>query len=139
MPAPTIGIPPASVTALLRIEGLAALAGALTAYWFTGGNWWLFALLLLAPDLSFIGYTAGERTGAKLYNLVHTYTVPAILGGIGWFGGIGWLLAVALIWVAHIGMDRAFGYGLKYPGSFKDTHLGRMGRNKKAETLANAG
>jgi hypothetical protein len=135
----TIGFPPHSVTALLRLEGLAALVAAVTAYWFIGGNWWLFALLLLAPDLSMLGYSAGEKTGARLYNLVHTYTVPATLGAIGWFGGIGWLVPVALTWIAHIGMDRALGYGLKYPGHFKETHLGRMGGNKKAETLANAG
>ena len=34
---------------------------------------------------------------------------------------------VALVWFAHIGMDRALGYGLKYDTDFKDTHLGRIG------------
>ncbi len=135
----TIGYPPHSVVRALRLEGFVALAAAVTAYWFLGGNWWVFPLLLLAPDLSFLAYSADEKTGAKVYNLAHTYTVPAVLGAIGWFGGIGWLVPVALIWVAHIGMDRALGYGLKYPGSFKDTHLGSMGRSKKAEKLANAG
>ncbi len=133
------GVPPGSVVKLLRLEGLAVLAAALAAYWFTGGNWWVFALLLPAPDLSFLAYTAGEKTGAKVYNLMHTYTVPAVLGAIGWFGGVAWLVPVALIWVAHIGMDRALGYGLKYPESFKQTHLGGMGGKKKAEPLANAG
>jgi hypothetical protein len=33
---------------------------------------------------------------------------------------------VTLIWIAHIGVDRALGYGLKYPSSFKDTHLQRV-------------
>jgi hypothetical protein len=33
---------------------------------------------------------------------------------------------MALIWLAHIGMDRMLGYGLKYSGGFKDTHLGRL-------------
>lgn len=134
----TTGFPPKSIVIQLRIEGFVAMAAAVTAYWFLGGNWWLFAGLLLAPDLSMLGYSAGEKTGARLYNLVHTYTLPAVLGAIGWFGGIGWLVPLALIWVAHIGMDRALGFGLKYPGNFKDTHLGRMGGNKKAETLANA-
>jgi hypothetical protein len=36
------------------------------------------------------------------------------------------LLSAALIWLAHIGMDRALGYGLKYPTTFKDTHLGHV-------------
>lgn len=135
----TIGYPPRTVTRLLRLEGFVALAAAVTTYWFTGGNWWLFALLLLAPDLSMLGMLGGAKTGARIYNLAHTYTVPAVLGAIGWFGGLGWLVPLALIWIAHIGMDRAVGYGLKYPGSFRETHLGPMGKNKKAEPLANAG
>ena len=30
---------------------------------------------------------------------------------------------LALIWCAHIGMDRLLGFGLKYPDAFKHTHL----------------
>ena len=71
-----------------------------------------------------------ERIGARLYNLAHTYTVPALLFALGWLGGAGWLVSVALIWAAHIGLDRALGYGLKYPGRFRDTHLGTMGKHK---------
>jgi len=136
MPANLPGFAPRSVIRILRLEGLVGLAAAVTAYWLIGGNWWLFALLLLAPDLSFAGFAAGERTGAKIYNLAHTYAVPAVLGGIGWFGGIHWLVEVGLIWAAHIGMDRALGYGLKYPGFDHQTHLGMIGKAKK---LANAG
>ena len=40
----------------------------------------------------------------------------------------GQTLMWALIWAAHIGFDRALGYGLKYPTSFGETHLGRIGR-----------
>lgn len=134
----SFGIPPRSVTTLLRIEGLVALVAALAAYWFMGGNWWLFALLLLAPDLSMLGMMAGPGTGTRAYNLAHTYTLPAMLGAVGWFGGVDWLTFGALIWVAHVGMDRMIGYGLKYPGSFKETHLGRMGKDKPAEHLADA-
>jgi hypothetical protein len=36
--------------------------------------------------------------------------------------------ALGLLWLAHIGMDRAFGFGLKYPDSFRHTHLGVIGR-----------
>ena len=39
------------------------------------------------------------------------------------------MLAAAIL-IAHVGMDRAVGYGLKLPGSFHDTHLGRMGRTR---------
>ena len=129
------GYPPQSVVLPLRIEGFVVLAVTVTAYWFLGGNWWLFALLLLAPDLAFFAYSAGAKTGAKVYNLVHTYTVPAMLGAAGWVSATPMLVEIALIWVAHIGADRALGYGLKYPGYDHQTHLGPMG---KAGKLANA-
>lgn len=132
------GFPPKSVIAHLRVEGFVALIAAVTTYWFLGGNWWLFAVLLLAPDLSFFGLYAGETAGAKIYNLAHTYAVPPLLGAIGWFGGVFWLTEVALIWVAHIGLDRALGYGLKYPGVAHHTHLGLIGPARKAARSADA-
>ena len=132
----TPGFPPKAIAIQLRLEGLFALAAIVTAYWFLGGNWWLFAALLLAPDLAFLGYAAGEKTGAKIYNFIHTYTHPMIVGAIGWFAGIPLLVEIGLIWGAHIATDRALGYGLKYPGFEGQTHLGLMG---KARKLANAG
>lgn len=132
----TPGFPPKAIAIQLRLEGLFALAALVTIYWFIGGNWWLFAALLLAPDLAFFGYAAGEKTGAKIYNFVHTYTHPMIVGAIGWFGGVPLLVEIGVIWAAHIAMDRALGYGLKYPGYEGQTHLGLMGKAKK---LANAG
>jgi hypothetical protein len=134
-----IGIPPKSVTSLLRLDGLAVAAAMIAAYAVIGGNWWLFALLILAPDLAMLGLLLGERTGARIYNIVHSYTLPIVLGGIGYFSGIAWMLPVALIWATHIGIDRAVGYGLKYPSSLQHTHLGIMGKARKAEPLANAG
>lgn len=37
------------------------------------------------------------------------------------------VLRLALIHLAHIGFDRALGYGLKYGTAFGDTHLCRIG------------
>ena len=133
------GMPPKSVTGLLRLDGLAVAVAAIAAFAATGGNWWLFALLILTPDLAMLGLLAGEKTGATIYNWAHSYILPIILGAAGYFGGLGWLLPVALIWVAHIGIDRAVGYGLKYPHAIDHTHLGVMGKTKKAQRLANAG
>lgn len=135
----TPGIPPRSVTGLLRLDGLAVAVAAIAAFALTGGNWWLFALLILAPDLAMLGLLLGEKAGAQIYNWAHSYTLPIILGAAGQFGGPTWLLQVALIWTAHIAIDRAIGYGLKYPGNIHHTHLGVMGKAKKAQRLANAG
>jgi hypothetical protein len=129
---PTIGHPPVEVTTLLRIEGLAALVLAVTAFQVLGGNWWLFALLILAPDLAMLGWLAGPKIGARIYNVAHTYTLPALLGGAAWAFGATWLVPFAMIWIAHIGLDRAIGYGLKYPESFNATHLGVMGKHKRS-------
>ena len=41
-------------------------------------------------------------------------------------------LSIAMIWLAHIGFDRALGYGLKYSAGFGFTHLGRIGKDAKA-------
>ena len=112
--------------AMLRIEGATMLAGSVLLYWMNGGSWWLFALLLLAPDASMLGYLAGPRVGAALYNAFHSYPLPAALGIVGLLAGAPLAVSVALVWFAHIGMDRLMGYGLKYPTDFKDTHLQRV-------------
>jgi hypothetical protein len=112
----------------LRVEGLAFLAGAAALYAQMGAGWLLFAVLFLAPDLSMLGYLAGPRVGAFAYNLAHTYATYLALAGIGLWLGPPLLVALGLIGVAHIGFDRALGYGLKLPTAFQDTHLGRIGR-----------
>lgn len=116
---------------LLRAEGAALLALALIAYARVGGNWILLAVLLLAPDLSWLGYLAGNAIGAACYNLVHATVLPLALGAYGVLAGHMVLVPFALIWLAHIGMDRLFGYGLKYPDSFTHTHL--VSKPSKAE------
>ena len=76
-----------------------------------------------------LGYLAGPAVGARAYNLAHTYAAPAVLAGVGWAMGASLPVALALVWAAHIGFDRALGYGLKLPTGFRDTHLGRIGRD----------
>lgn len=108
---------------LLHLEGSVICALSVAAYRLNHGNWWLFALLFLTPDLSMIGYAFNSRVGAVCYNPVHTYTVPAILAVSAHLVGSPTGLLVALIWIAHIGLDRMLGFGLKYPTRFQDTHL----------------
>lgn len=102
------------------------LAVSLILYGYAGGSWLIFALLILAPDLSALGYLAGNKVGASTYNLFHNYLLPAMLALYGFFGANPLALQIALIWFAHIGADRLLGYGLKYPSAFKDTHLNRV-------------
>ena len=112
--------------ALLHLEGLAVLVGALALYFDTGYGWLALVVLFLAPDLSMLGYLAGPRVGSVTYDVVHTYVGPVALGVAGILGGYDTAAQLALIWFAHIGLDRLLGYGLKYPTGFKDTHLQRV-------------
>ena len=111
---------------LLRMEGLTVLIAAIAAYAHQGGSIWLFLALILAPDLGMIGYLRGVRVGSIVYNALHMYTLPALLAAAAIAFNLPTLLLIALIWFAHIGMDRVAGYGLKYPTEFKDTHMQRV-------------
>jgi hypothetical protein len=111
---------------LLHAEGAVVFAGATVLYFHEGYAWWLYLLLALAPDLSMLGYLGGPRTGALAYNAAHTFALPVALAVVGVLADADGLVAVTLIWIAHIGADRALGYGLKYPSAFKDTHLQRV-------------
>jgi hypothetical protein len=110
----------------LRVEGAAVLVAALVLYFDLGYEWWLLVLLLLAPDLSALGFVAGQRVGTATYDIGHLEALPLALAVGGYLGDNDLALKLALIWLAHIGMDRAVGYGLKYPTHFKDTHLQRV-------------
>jgi hypothetical protein len=114
----------------LRVEGATLLAGALIAYSTTDRAWWLVPLTLLLPDLSMIGYLRGTRVGAYLYNGAHSTPIPAAIVALGWWRDESLVVALGLVWLAHIGLDRLLGYGLKYGDSFQHTHLGRLGRNR---------
>jgi hypothetical protein len=108
----------------LLLEGLALLAGALIVFAVLGQPWWLVPVAILAPDLAMAGYAAGTRPGARLYNLTHATPLPAVMLGAGYWQADRLLMALALIWLAHIGLDRLLGTGLKYNDRFTHTHLG---------------
>jgi hypothetical protein len=114
----------------LRLEGLTLLFGSLVAYSTTRQPLWLVPLTLLLPDLLMVGYLAGTRFGASMYNVAHTTSLPAALIGLGWWQHQLLAVALGLVWLAHIGMDRLMGYGLKYGDDAQHTHLGLPGNHK---------
>ena len=114
----------------LRAEGLATFAAAFAGFLWLGLPWYAFALFLLVPDVSAVGYLAGPRIGAVVYNLAHVLATGVAVTALGLATGIVPLAAAGLILVGHSGMDRMAGYGLKLPTSFQDTHLGRIGRDR---------
>ncbi|MBX3250408.1 MAG: DUF4260 domain-containing protein [Myxococcales bacterium] len=112
---------------LLRLEGALLLAASVSVYAHLGASWITFGALFLLPDLSMLGYLTGPRVGALAYNAGHSLLTPGALAASALTLAQPTLLLVALIWFAHIGFDRALGYGLKYTTRFHDTHLGRVG------------
>lgn len=120
---------------LLQLEYLAQWFGAYgLSLWLGFPAWWFWAWLLV-PDLSMVGYLVNERIGAWGYNLGHHVLTALLLALLGiWMANDYLLFAGILLW-GHIGMDRLFGYGLKFERGFKYTHLGKIGPEKDAVEL----
>ena len=119
------------VRLVLRLEGVMILLLSLSLYQRLAGSWEIFALCFLLPDISFAGYLLGPKAGAFTYNCAHSYVGPLLCAALGFLMGSHVWLLVVLIWSAHVGFDRALGYGLKYSEGFGFTHLGRIGREAR--------
>jgi len=111
---------------LLHLEGLAVFVVSIILFSYLNGNWILFLVLFLVPDLTFFAYLINKKIGSYTYNIMHTYFVPIILITISIIYDYNFGTRIAIIWFAHIGMDRSIGYGLKYPKEFKETHMGKV-------------
>lgn len=111
----------------LRLEGLAVLISAVLCYkYIETASWEMFFILFFVPDVSFSGYLGGKKVGAIFYNIMHSYITPLCVGILFWsLSHMDWNY-IPLIWIAHIGFDRALGYGLKYFEGFHYTHLGEI-------------
>jgi hypothetical protein len=114
---------------ILRLEGGVVFVSSLLAYNWLAYSWWWFALLLLVPDVFMVGYLKSKNAGAVTYNFGHSYISPATLTLIAYLANWHIGYAFAAIWVAHIGMDRLMGYGLKSQKGFEHTHLGKIGKS----------
>ncbi|MCC2337002.1 DUF4260 domain-containing protein [Bacillus tropicus] len=111
---------------IVHFEGLVVFIAAIYAYSLYEFSWIIFWVFLLAPDLSMLAYGINNHVGANIYNLFHTYIISILIVIIGAYFKIDIVIMIGLIWTAHIGMDRMFGYGLKYETDFKDTHIQRL-------------
>jgi hypothetical protein len=123
-----VGATVGKVRVVLRLEGLCVLVASAIAYSKFGAGWGMFFACFLLPDLSFLGYLAGPRVGAFAYNAAHSYMGSVTCLALSLASSSQLSLVVGLIWSAHIGFDRALGYGLKYSEGFSFTHLGLIGR-----------
>ena len=118
------------VKIILALENVVAAILVITVYVALSLEWyWL--LLFLIFDLGALGYMWNKHVGAHTYNLTHNLAIPGVLLllYILFDGKI--LIVIALLWLLHIFIDRALGYGLKHYEGFEHTHLGTIGKAKK--------
>lgn len=104
-----------SLNLLHKVEAVALLL--LSVYLFTllDYAWWWYPLLFFVPDVSFIGYLGGKRTGETVYNVIHHQLLAVgayILGGL---LGLPVLSLAGIILLGHSSLDRVLGYGLLDP------------------------
>lgn len=111
---------------LIKLENMVVFIVCIFVYYRFDFSWWLFILLILAPDISMFGYLKGNVVGARTYNLFHTYLISTLVLLFGLVVHMDFIIEIGLIWTAHIGIDRFMGYGLKYDIGFKDTHINRL-------------
>lgn len=112
-----------SLRKIISIEYILAFFITVSFYGHLNFPWLYFIVYLLLPDITMVGYLLNTKIGALFYNMGHSFVLPAMLMVIGLLTTTPILLMVALIWLAHIFLDRALGYGLKYEDAFKKTHL----------------
>ena len=111
-----------------RLEGLVAFIFCFLAYLVLGYPLLFFVILFFSIDLTMLGYLVDARVGALVYNLGHSYMMPLIGLSLAYWLKSPVVFGFMLIWLSHIGLDRAVGFGLKFPTGFGDTHLGQVGR-----------
>ncbi|MBV8325599.1 DUF4260 domain-containing protein [Chryseobacterium sp.] len=115
----------------LKLEYAAFLLLGIFAFAQTGLSWWWFIALFLAPDISMLGYTINNKTGAFFYNLFHHFGNAVIIYLAGVVLSLPYLQMIGAILFSHSAFDRILGYGLKYPDSFQNTHLGKIGKKTR--------
>lgn len=111
---------------LLQSEEILLFGFSIYLFSLTDFEWWWYPALILLPDIGMIGYAVNPRIGAFTYNLFHHRGLAVAILCAGWFLANPNLELAGIILLGHSSMDRIFGYGLKYPDSFKNTHLGKL-------------
>jgi hypothetical protein len=116
---------------ILSLEyGIAAIL--LVVFYIAVGNfaWYWLPITFLLFDISMLGYLINNRIGALGYNIGHSLIGPAVLMAIYILTENQATLFISLLWLFHIFVDRAMGYGLKHVEGFQHTHLGTIGKHK---------
>jgi Domain of unknown function (DUF4260) len=113
---------------IIKLEELAMFGLCLYALSIFHVDWWWYLIILLGPDISMLGYFAGNKAGAACYNLFHHKGIAVAIFVAGLILPNVFIQLIGIVLFGHSSMDRTFGYGLKTGEGFKYTHLGVIGR-----------
>jgi len=116
------------VKTILRLEEVGFVLFSIYLFGLLPFPWWYYPVLFFLPDVSMLGYLAGPRIGAVIYNVVHHRALALLFYVLGILLATPALALAGVILFAHSSLDRALGYGLKLSDNFTNTHLGRIGR-----------
>jgi hypothetical protein len=116
---------------IIALEEVAMLVLSIVLFSQLSFAWWWYLALILAPDISMLGYAVSTRVGAITYNLFHHKAVAIVVYIAGLYLKNEIVQMTGLILFGHSSMDRMLGYGLKYEDSFEHTHLGMIGKKAK--------
>ncbi|ATA91749.1 hypothetical protein CGC56_05925 [Capnocytophaga canimorsus] len=113
---------------LLKLEYIALFLLGVVMFGQSEYEWWWFLVLFFVPDVSMVGYLANPKIGAMFYNFAHHFGTAVIVFILGKYLSINELTLAGGILLAHSAFDRILGFGLKYSDDFKNTHLGKIGK-----------
>ncbi|MEO7978596.1 DUF4260 domain-containing protein [Flavobacterium sp.] len=113
---------------IIKLEEIALFILGIYLFSLLSFQWWWFFVLILAPDLSMLGYFFGNKSGAFFYNVFHHKGIALLIYALGCYLNVEIIQLAGIVLFSHSAMDRMFGYGLKYEKGFKYTHLGEIGK-----------
>src|SRR5262245_7607689 len=91
---------------ILKLEEAAMFVLSLYALSLFHVSWWVYLLIFIAPDISCIGYLAGNQVGAVCYNLFHHKGVAIAVFLTGFILKDQWFQVIGIILFGHSSMDR---------------------------------
>jgi hypothetical protein len=121
---------------VLQLEELAQMVFGIIGLYLLSFDlqWWLWIILFLSPDISFLAYCINKKTGAIGYNFFHHKGIAIAIAATGFFYSSELMMFIGTLLFTHSSFDRLLGYGLKYPDDFKHTHLGFIGKKNNGVT-----
>ncbi len=112
----------------LRYEALALAVLMVVLTYKSSAPLWVLPATFLLFDVCIVGYKINHEVGSIMYNLIHNATIPTLFVAFGVLLDTEIIAVIGFCWTFHIAVDRMLGYGLKHESSFKNTHLGRIGK-----------